>query len=545
MRLVLDKIDQMSSGSPKLKQFAGDLANTLKSTYENKIRPAVTGGTSGAGMGGASFLDSLGLSGLAKAYKDKAEAKENKRQEKEKFVGNFQKYSTAGQTLSADTARQVGESTFDEIQTKTSKLDNLKNEDTARKEAGYGSDPENLKQQQELITALKALDPRAKPEGSQDQNVGQVQSEEKVVEAAEAASDTLEVQTQQSQDLTALYTITDDFFKKQDKRTEEMLAALKIIAENAQSGGDGGGGLLSTAADLLGSRGKGGTAGKAAGAAGKLARVASTAARFAPAAAGVLGVGAAAYEAYGDYNAADAKVQSGEITKEQGQVQKGEAVGGGVGAAAGALGGAKAGALAGAALGSFIPGLGTVVGGAIGGIAGGALGYFGGKKLGQAVGGAGVSGYQTLAGTTEAGSPAPTTKISAQMEVVANEPVIKGKPLSDNQVAVVDAAVSMGNKPSPLVQESYDLAKKTMQAVPQAAPSMAGVELKSANNQLENTRDAAAASVGGNTNTVVNAPVTNVSNTNNNDASPKGNKTRNDDTTFNRYVDRRYYPLYK
>lgn len=542
MRLVLDKIDQMSSGSPKLKQFAGDLANTLKSTYENKIRPAVTGGTSGAGMGGASFLDSLGLSGLAKAYKDKAEAKENKRQEKEKFVGDFQKYSAAGQTLSADTARQVGESTFTDIESKKQQLGDLQNADATRKEAGYGSDPENLKQQQELITALKALDPRAKPEGSQDQNVKQVKGEETVIEAAEAASNTLEVQTKQSQDLTALYTITDDFFKKQDKRTEEMLVALKFLT-NVDYGG-GGGGLLSTAADLLGGRGKGGAAGKAASTAGKLAGAASTAARFAPAAAGVLGVGAAAYEAYSDYNTADAKVQSGEITKEQGQVEKGKAVGGGVGAAAGALGGAKAGALAGAALGSFIPGLGTVVGGAIGGIAGGALGYFGGKKLGQAVGGAGVDGYQTLAGTTETGTVVPDAKTTTQMEVVANEPVTKGKPLSANQVAVVDMAVSMGNKPSPLVQESYDLAKKTMQAIPQAAPSMAGTELKSANNQLMNTRDAAA-SVGGNTNTVVNAPVTNVSNTNNNDSSPKGNKTRNDDTTFNRYVDRRYYPSYK
>lgn len=543
MRLVLDKIDGMQSGNLKLKQFAGDLANTLKSTYENKIRPAVTGGTSGAGMGGASFLDSLGLSGLAKAYKDKAEAKENKRQEKEKFVGDFQKYSAAGQTLSADTSRQVGESTFADIESKKQQLGDLQNADTARKEAGYGSDPENIKQQQELITALKALDPRMKPEGSQDQSIGKVQSEEKTIEAAEAATQSLEIETKQGQDLTALYTITDDFFKKQDKRTEEMLEALKFLT-NVDYGGGGGGGALGAIGDLMGGKGKGG-AGKAAGTLGKAAGALGTAARFTPVAAGVLGVGAAAYEAYGDYNAVDAKVQSGEITKAEGQVQKGEAVGGGVGAAAGALGGAKAGALAGAALGSFIPGLGTVVGGAIGGIAGGALGYFGGKKLGQAVGGAGVSGYQTLAGTPEAGTATPSVKTSVQTEIVADEPVTKGKPLSAKQVAVVDMAVSMGNKPSPLVQESYDLAKKTMQAVPQAAPSMAGVELKSANNQLENTRDAAAASVGGNTNTVVNAPVTNVSNTNNNEMGSRGNKTRNDDSTFNKYLDRRYYPAYK
>ena len=93
MRLVLDKIEEMQPGNLKLKQFAGDLANTLKTTYENKMRVPLTGGVAGAGKFGSSFFESLGLGGLAASYKEKAEAKEKRHQEKEGFIQNFQKYS--------------------------------------------------------------------------------------------------------------------------------------------------------------------------------------------------------------------------------------------------------------------------------------------------------------------------------------------------------------------------------------------------------------------------------------------------------------------
>ncbi len=53
---------------------------------------------------------------------------------------------------------------------------------------------------------------------------------------------------------------------------------------------------------------------------------------------------------------------------------------------------------------------------------------------------------------------------------VANEPVIPGQPLSQNQMATVDLAKSMGNTPSPEVQAAYDLAKQSGPAAATAAP---------------------------------------------------------------------------
>lgn len=51
-----------------------------------------------------------------------------------------------------------------------------------------------------------------------------------------------------------------------------------------------------------------------------------------------------------------------------------------------------------------------------------------------------------------------TQKFSGTM--VANEPVVPGQPLSQQQMAVVDMSKSMGNTPSPEVQAAYDLAKQ-------------------------------------------------------------------------------------
>lgn len=564
MRLVLDKIDEMQPGNLKLKQFAGDLANTLKSTYENKIRPTLGGGgQQGAGIGGASFLEGLGLTGLAKAYKGAAEQKEQRRQDKEKFVGNFQKYSDAGQTLSADTSRQVAETMFEELQTMKEELKKLEAEAKNMKEAGYGEDPENKKQQEELIAAIKAMNPASKEDGARDQSVAQVQSEEKQIEQAEAAKKSLEIQQKESSDLTALYTISDDFFKKQDKRTEEMLEALKTIAEKDFGGNGGGGGLLDIAEDMMGNRkGKAGKAGKA-GKLGKLAKFG----KGAVVGAGILSVGAAAYEGYNEYQDADQQVKSGEITKEEGQVKKGEAVGGAVGGAAGGIAGAEAGALGGAAIGTMIfPGVGTVVGGALGGIIGGAAGYWGGKKVGQAAGGAGVSGYQKVTGS----QPSNTVN-NIQYDAMGNPTGETSSPptSTDDKNAKIarDWAWSImteqagDKKPDPVIKDQVESImkndtqlkeqaakflenkKRSIQPIVQVQPSMAGAEMKSANTQLQNTKDAVAANNSSTSNTVVNAPVTNVSNTNNNgEAGPKVKNTRNEDSTFNRYMERRYYP---
>ncbi len=74
------------------------------------------------------------------------------------------------------------------------------------------------------------------------------------------------------------------------------------------------------------------------------------------------------------------KEKSGEITKREADVGKGEAVGG----AAGGAGGAWVGAAAGAAIGSVVPVIGTVIGGAIGAAIGGYFGMKGGEVAGKA-----------------------------------------------------------------------------------------------------------------------------------------------------------------
>ena len=81
-----------------------------------------------------------------------------------------------------------------------------------------------------------------------------------------------------------------------------------------------------------------------------------------------------------DISDINAKEKSGEITKREADVGKGEAVGGAAGGAAGALGGAAAGA----AIGSVVPVIGTVIGGAIGAAIGGYLGMKGGEVAGKA-----------------------------------------------------------------------------------------------------------------------------------------------------------------
>lgn len=553
---LLNRTEPSAMSSTQYKQLVGDLSNAIKTSYE-KNAVSFTGGKAGAGIGGSTFLEGLGLSGLAKAYKEKAEAKEARRESKAQFVGNFQKYSEAGQNLSADTSRQVAESLFEEIDSKLQELKKLEEEAKNRKEAGYGEDKNNTEAQNKLLEEIKKLQPNAgnAENGAPDKAIGAVQDEERKVEQAETQQKQYEVEQKTSDDLTALYTISDDYFKKMIEKTDKMLESLEAIKEN---GTGGGGGLLGAAADLASMiPGRGG---KAAGTAGKVATAASGAsklAKFAKVGGGLLAVGTAAYEGYTGYQDAEQQVQEGKITKEEGQVKKGEAVGGAIGGAGGALAGAQTGAMAGAALGSFIPGVGTVIGGAVGGLIGGAAGYFGGKYVGEKAGGGAVSGYQTLTGTAGSmnnpaaaasaptGSPAASAGKSETTEFVANEPVIPGKPLSAKQVAVVDMAVSMGNKPSPTVKASYDLAKQAEKAAPVApAPQRAqidsGAALKDTTRSVEVAKEAAT-NGGGNTTNVVNAPVTNVNNTSKSEA-PTKPTPKNEDSTFNRYMDRRYYP---
>jgi len=103
-----------------------------------------------------------------------------------------------------------------------------------------------------------------------------------------------------------------------------------------------------------------------------------------------LTIAAGAYEGYTGYQQAKALEESGAITTEEANKQKGSAVGGAVVGTGGAL----AGAAAGAAIGSVVP----VVGTAIGGLVGGLVGYFGGKAAGEVAGSA-IGGAVTSAGT--------------------------------------------------------------------------------------------------------------------------------------------------
>lgn len=129
---------------------------------------------------------------------------------------------------------------------------------------------------------------------------------------------------------------------------------------------------------------------KAAGTVSRGSRILGGAGRLLGRLATPLTIAAGAYEGYTGYQQAKQLEESGAITKEEANQQKGAAVGGAVVGTGGAL----AGAAAGAAIGSVVP----VVGTAIGGLVGGLVGYFGGKAAGEVAGSA-IGGAVTSAGT--------------------------------------------------------------------------------------------------------------------------------------------------
>jgi hypothetical protein len=181
-----------------LKESAKQMASSLKQTYNTKIRPALTGGVEGAGLTGASFFNQLGLTGLASSYKEKREQEEKERM----GIYGPSASSEENEAASTDTEKAIKNEKEDEANT--------------------------IRQEQ------------------------------------------LEIQKKTSDDIMALYTITDDYQKKMLEKTKEMAESLKTIAEKpAGSGeGEGGGSLLDI--DLPGKGSKAGKAGKL-GTAGRLA----------------------------------------------------------------------------------------------------------------------------------------------------------------------------------------------------------------------------------------------------------------------------------
>jgi hypothetical protein len=302
-----------------------------------------------------------------------------------------------------------------------------------------------------------------------------------------------------------------------------------------------------------------------------LGKLASSAGKFAKIGGGLLAVGTAAYEGYNEYQEADEKVKSGEITKEEGQVKKGEAVGGGVGGAGGAL----AGAAAGAAIGSVVP----VVGTAIGGLVGGAIGYWGGKKAGQAVGGTAVKGYQAIGGnnpnsgamenvdamgnpTGGGDSSAPATNSTdpkkdklardwawSVMTEQNKESEIPAQ-IKDQVTTVIKNDDVLKQQAKKYLEDKKAGAQKVDKAqqvakVQQSKPEQ--IKPETSNVLAQKTGEVEEAKAASQTNSnVVNAPQSSVTNiTNNNGGGKESSKpsARNEDSTYQRYLDRRYYPM--
>ena len=116
---------------------------------------------------------------------------------------------------------------------------------------------------------------------------------------------------------------------------------------------------------------------------------------------------------------------------------------------------------------------------------------------------------------------------------IAGERVVPGEKLSDKQMAVMGMSMSQGNTYSPEIMAQYNKQKGSIQ------PEGSGTAnaLQQGTDNLNNTRDAANRSAGGNN--IVSAPTTTINNTN-----TQNNTTRlpvrHEDGTLNRYIGSRY-----
>ena len=162
----------------------------------------------------------------------------------------------------------------------------------------------------------------------------------------------------------------------QQRQLEELVKIREILEEGGGAGGgDGGGG-----GGFFGGRGRRGSRGGRGGRGGRMSRMlAGRGGMLMKAGGAALAVGAGAYTAYKGVSQANEQIDAGEITQEEAQTDRAEAVGEGVGGAAGAIGGAK--------LGMMIGAFGGPIGVAVGGIIGGAVGWMAGSWLGEKTGG--------------------------------------------------------------------------------------------------------------------------------------------------------------
>lgn len=139
-----------------------------------------------------------------------------------------------------------------------------------------------------------------------------------------------------------------------------------------------------------------------------------------------------------------------------------------------------------------------------------------------------------LLAPADAKKVAPTAQRKKRTEgmFIADEPVVPGQPLSEKQVAVVDMAMSQGNKYPPEVMKSYQLAKEQKSA---AAATVAAAPTEAATVYNKSAQVAPSAQEPAQAPVVVSAPtVNNTSQQTQNITMPK--PTRNTDSGFNRYT---------
>ena len=301
----------------------------------------------------------------------------------------------------------------DNLKTKQKKVDDATN-------SGFGPTKKAVKERDEAAVASAKMDPRLRRGFAEETNHSLKE------EAAEKTKKIEETKIAETDKLIGGESEMGKTLKEMLDVQHKQLDALLVMA--AEGTGGKGGGLLDTATDLLGKGGKGKMLGKAASFIGKNAGKLGA----------IGGVAMGAYDAYtgwGDASDAEAK---GEITHEEANVKKGEAVGSGVGGA----GGAWAGAATGAAIGSVVP----VVGTAIGGLIGGALGYWGGSKLGSAAGGALTSAAQGFgAGEAPMVDPMGNPTGEGMISATENNENLKAKHSGGNNTTVVNAPTTINN----------------------------------------------------------------------------------------------------
>jgi hypothetical protein len=398
----------------------------------SKLRELLLGGK----KGDEQVQSITGIRGALDKFLGKREEKAALKKEKKEFVegalGNDKRAIALKNLKGEDYARADAEKRFEEIKAKEKEIAEAQRRVDASKAAGYAPKKKDLEAVDKGTKELATMDPRMKS------TLTRTAQEEAQEFDKKTKIDTVKAQ---ADEVTLERGIGKSLIDSLDIQ-KQQLAALQQLVELGGTGGGAGSGssigdMASTAADMIGEGGKKG--GKMLGKAGKF--LARNAGKI-----GAIGaVGMGAYEAYTGYNDAEEAVKRGEITKEEGQVKKGEAVGGGVGGAGGAL----AGAAAGAAIGSVVP----VVGTAIGGLVGGAIGYWGGSKAGSAIGGAGVKAAQGFqAGDTvaydEMGNPigsAPTSSEKISTGSKTNEAL---KVKNTSGPTVVNAPTTINNNGS-------------------------------------------------------------------------------------------------